>query len=227
VGDKVKENILQQFRELQDDEKAKQVAGYMKTSDLRFLGVKLPELRDIVKRSIRGVPTDELIPIMKELWNEPIFECRRGAIDILTEYAKKGEIKKALEIGSNFIDDIDTWALLDPLGSPALGILLRRDRSIERELKKWAKSENFWRRRATIIPYLNLALKTNYQDEYASQILNALIPHLSDDEFFVAKAVGWVLRELSKRDAKVVREFIRTHEGEMSKLAIREGSKKI
>ena len=224
---KVKENILQQFKELQDDEQAKQVAGYMKTSDLRFLGVKLPELRSIVKRSIRGVSTDELIPIMMELWNEPIFECRRGAIDILAEYAKKGEIKKALEIGSNFIDDIDTWALLDPLGSPTLGILLRRDRSIEREFKKWAKSENFWRRRATIIPYLNLALKTNYQEEYASQILNALIPHLSDDEFFVAKAVGWVLRELSKRDARVVRQFIKTHEDEMSKLAIKEGSKKI
>ena len=227
MGNNVKENILKQFNDLRDEEKAEQVAGYMKTSNLKFLGVKLPELRGIVKRSIRGISTDDLIPIMMELWNEPIFECRRGAIDILAEYARKGEIKKALDIGSNFIDDIDTWALLDPLGSPALGILLRRDKSIERKFNKWAKSENFWRRRATIIPYLNLALKTNYQDEYASQILNALLPHLSDDEFFVAKAVGWVLRELSKRDARVVREFIKTHEGDMSKLAIREGSKKI
>jgi 3-methyladenine DNA glycosylase AlkD len=227
MGDQVKENILRRFKELEDAEKAEQVARYMKTSDLKFLGVKLSDLRRIVKQSIKGVPSEELIPIMKELWNEPIFECRRGAIDILAEYAKKGTIKKALDIGSEFIDDIDTWALLDPLGSPALGILLRRDSSIEVEFEKWSKSKNFWRRRATIIPYLNLALKSNYEDRYAGQILNALLPHLSDDEFFVAKAVGWVLRELSKRKPMVVRDFIKVHEKEMSKLAVREGSKKL
>jgi 3-methyladenine DNA glycosylase AlkD len=227
MGNRVKESILKEFRTIEDSSRAVQIAGYLKTSDLQFLGVTLPDLRRIVKNNIKGIKGEELIPIITELWDEPFFECRRGAIDVLAAYSKHGDIQKALEISSNFIDEIDTWALLDPLGSPALGILLRRDHSIEKELKKWVKSDNIWRRRASIIPYLNLALKTNYKEQYSSMILEALKPHLSDEEFFVAKAVGWVIRELSKRNPNIAREYIETHRHEMSKLAIKEGSKKL
>ena len=131
------------------------------------------------------------------------------------------------EIISDFINDCDTWSLVDPLCSPCLGTLLRRDESLEKDLKKWNSSTNFWRRRASFLPYLNLALKTNYREEYNTRILDAVTPHLSDDEFFVAKAVGWVLRELSKRSPDLVREFIDENREKMTKLAIREGSKKL
>ncbi len=223
----VKQRIFSDLKVQGDEERAKQVAGYMKTSDLRFFGVSLPDIKKTVKKNIKEIPLEYLISPMKELWNESVFECRRAAIDIMDVYTRKGDIQKAVCIISDFIDDVDTWALMDPLGSPCLGTLLRRDTSIESVFKRWAESENFWRRRASIIPYLNLALKANYREEYAPMILDALKPHLSDSEFFVAKAVGWVLRELSKRSPEIVRGFINENEVIMTKLAIREGSKKL
>ena len=52
-------------------------------------------------------------------------------------------------------------------------------------------------------------------------------PHISDTEFFVGKAAGWVLRELSKRDPDLVKTFIDENRSTMTKLVIREGSRKL
>ena len=98
---------------------------------------------------------------------------------------------------------------------------------IERTIKPWRKSENFWRRRATILPFVHLCKKSFYRKEYLDGILEAMKPHLTDIEFFVGKAVGWVLRELSKREPEVVRAFLEEYHDTATKLIIREGSKKL
>ena len=91
----------------------------------------------------------------------------------------------------------------------------------------WSTDKNFWRRRASILPYLYLSLKKNYKPEYNDRILNAVEPHIGDDEFFVGKAAGWVLRELSKRDPEVVRIFFEKNQDQMTSLVIHEGQKKL
>lgn len=78
-----------------------------------------------------------------------------------------------------------------------------------------------------MLPYVHLAKKRIYKKEYAEKALNAIMPHLTDKEFFVAKAVGWVLRELSKREPELVGRFIEENRERMTKLSIREGSKRI
>ena len=72
-----------------------------------------------------------------------------------------------------------------------------------------------------------LCLKANYRPEYDSRVLEAVQPHIDDDEFFVGKAAGWVLRELSKRNPALVKSFIGKNKDRMTKLVLREGSKKI
>ncbi|TFF94876.1 DNA alkylation repair protein [Candidatus Thorarchaeota archaeon] len=222
-------SIMEALRGSTDPEQRERIAGYLKTSDLEFLGVKLPGIHSAVKKHIRGLEAQELEQTMLDLWSEDVYEFKRAAIDVMERYVKKGDPTIAIRVCSEWLDEgLDTWALLDPLASNCIGQLLIRDwDSVEGILGTWRTSENFWRRRATILPYLQLALKRNYKDEYAEPILDALLPHLADDEFFVAKAVGWVLRELSKRDPDVVREFIEKHESEMTPLAVREGSKKL
>jgi DNA mismatch repair protein MutL len=63
--------------------------------------------------------------------------------------------------------------------------------------------------------------------EYAKKILEAVTSHISDKEFFVGKAAGWILRELSKRDPELVRNYFTNNREKMTKLVIREGSKKL
>ncbi len=223
----VAEEGLEELRKLGNPEQAEAVARYMKTLSLKFFGIRLPLIQKTVTRFAKGLATEELVPLMNGLWKQTIFESRVAAIRVLERYAKRGDVFLALDASSQWIDDVDTWGLMDPLGTLCVGTLLLRDRDIEKTLTKWSMSENFWRRRASILPYLHLSKKSVYKDEYRERILQAIQPHISDKEFFVGKAAAWVLRELSKREPEIVKAFIDQHRDVMTRLVIREASKKL
>jgi 3-methyladenine DNA glycosylase AlkD len=219
--------ILQVLRTKSNPQRKKKIGEYLKTSSLDFIGVELPDIHATVKAHSKGLMVDKLPELMKALWKIKTFETRVAAIDVMKEYARKGDVSIALTIADCWIDDADTWGLTDPLCSPTIGILLLRDPSVEETLKSWRLSENFWRRRCSVLPYLYLSLKAQYKPEYGKKILDAVTPHISDQEFFVGKAAGWVLRELSKRDPTLVSRYFREHRNKMTKLVIREGSEKL
>lgn len=208
-------------------ERKEKIAGYLKTSSLDFIGVELPKIHRIVKTRIKELEIQEMPYLMAELWKIVTFETRLAAIDVLKDYSKKGSVDKAMEIADNWVDDADTWAITDPLSSPTIGSLILRNPKVEDVLRSWRTSDNFWRRRCSFLPYLHLCLKTQYKHEYAHKILEVVTPHISDKEFFVGKAAGWVLRELSKREPDLVREYFENHRHKMTKLVIREGAKKL
>ncbi len=225
MSSKQVKELIKDLRSQKHDEQAKIIAGYLKTSKLEFLGVKLPQIHKTTMRHIRGVAIEELPTYANNLWREEVFDVRRAAIDVMKKYVKKGDISIALEIMSDWIDDIDTWALMDPLCSPCLGILLLRDNALEKTFKSWQDSPNFWRRRASVLPYLHLAKKTIYKPVFSPKIIKMVIPHISDKEFFVGKAAAWVLRELSKRDPTTIKEFMEQNRENMTPLVIREGGR--
>ncbi len=226
ISDRMKQ-IHSDLKNHSNPERKDKIARYLKTSILKFIGVELPDIHRIVKSNTKGTSLDEKLHLMTELWKMEFFETRLAAIDVFKEYAQKGSVDKALELASSWIDDADTWAITDPLCSPCIGSLILRDPKVEKELKSWRISDNFWRRRCSVLPYLYLTLKTQYKPEYASKILDAVAPHISDEEFFVGKAAGWVLRELSKRDPNLISDFYGKYRHIMTKLVIREGQKKI
>ena len=208
-------------------ERKEKIASYLKTSSVDFIGVELPDIHRIVKDQIKGIDLNRLPSLMKELWAIETFETRLAAIDIMKVYAKRGPVPEAMKIVDRWIDDADTWGIIDPLCQPCIGTLLHRDSSVEKSLRAWQTSDNFWRRRCSVLPYLYLCLKANYIPEYKAKILDAITPHIGDKEFFVGKAAGWVLRELSKRDPDAARSFIEHHSDQMTKLVLREGSMKL
>jgi len=214
------EEVLEELRKLGNPEQAEAVARYMKASSLVFFGVRLPLIQKTVTRFTKGLATEELVPFMNGLWKQTIFESRVAAIRVLEGYAKRGDVFLALDAASRWIDDVDTWGFMDPLGTLCVGTLLLRDRNIEKTLTEWSMSENFWRRRACIVPYLHLSKKSVYKEEYTEEILQAIRPHISDKEFFVGKAAAGVLREHSKREPEIVRAFIDQHRDVMTRLII-------
>lgn len=219
--------IIKDLHAQRNMEKGRMVAKYMKTSKLEFQGVLVPEIRKTARRHIRSIPIEALPSLAQLLWMEEVFEPRLAGVEIMELYSKKGDIDKTIETISWMIDKIDTWSLCDPLCIVCLGNLIIRDASVQEKIADWRKSENFWRRRATILPYVHLGKKTIYKPEYGDMILRGVAHHLTDSDFFVAKAVGWALREFSKREPEAVRVFIERHKDIMPKLAVREGSKKL
>ncbi|MFW9890389.1 MAG: DNA alkylation repair protein [Candidatus Thorarchaeota archaeon] len=219
--------LMLDIRSREDKEKGKLVASYMKTSSLRFLGVSVTEARKITRMHIKDLAIDDLPLLIEQLWQEPVFDFKLAAIEALEEYSAKGNIRIAFAMIDRMVEDIDTWSTVDPLCIVCLANIIIRDSDYENEIAEWRTSNNFWRRRASILPYVHLSKKRIYCREYAERALAAIGPHLSDTEFFVAKAVGWVLRELSKREPELVRRFIDNNRDQMTKLSIREGSKKL
>jgi 3-methyladenine DNA glycosylase AlkD len=219
--------LIQELRSQMDKEKGKMVASYMKTSSLQFLGVSVTEARKITRKYIRTLAVDDLPPLIDNLWKEPVFDFKLAAIEALEKYSAKGDVKTSFVMIDRMVDDVDTWSTVDPLCIVCLANVIIRDPGYDKKIAKWRASSNFWRRRASILPYVHLSKKRIYRDEYAERTLAAIVPHLSDTKFFVAKAVGWVLRELSKREPDLVRSFIEENRERMTKLSIREGSKKL
>ncbi|MHA2352697.1 MAG: DNA alkylation repair protein [Candidatus Thorarchaeota archaeon] len=219
--------IFEELTKMSNDYRKEKIAGYLKTSSLDFIGVELPDIHRTVKQNIKGLKIDELPDVMEGLWKIKTFETRLAAIDVLKDYAKKGSVDTGINFADKWVGDGDTWGIIDPLCSPTIGSMLLRDGKVEDILRSWRTSDNFWRRRASVLPFLHLALKSQYKPEFNDKILEAVTPHISDKEFFVGKAAGWVLRELSKRDPELVRSYIDRNRERMTKLVIREGSKKL
>ncbi|OLS23301.1 MAG: hypothetical protein ThorAB25_24760 [Candidatus Thorarchaeota archaeon AB_25] len=223
----VVERIIEELKNLGKQERKEKIAQYLKTSSLEFIGVELPDIHKTVKQNIKELGIDELPEVMEGLWKITTFEIRLAAIDVLKVYAKKGSVETGMAYAAKWVEDGDTWGIIDPLCSPTIGSMLLRDESVENTLRSWRTSDNFWRRRASFLPFLHLALKSQYRPEYKDKILEAVSPHISDKEFFVGKAAGWVLRELSKREPELIKKYIDENRSLMTKLVIREGSKKL
>ncbi len=219
--------IFDALNKMSDSERKEKIAGYLKTSSLDFIGVELPDIHRTVKQNIKGLKLNELPIIMEGLWKIRTCETRLAAIDVLKDYAKNGSVEITMDFADKWIDDADTWAIVDPLCSPCIGSLILRDAKVEDTLRSWRTSRNFWRRRSSVLPFLYLTLKTKFKPEFKDKILDAVSPHISDNEFFVGKAAGWVLRELSKRDPDLVRKYFEENRERMTKLVIREGSMKL
>ena len=224
---KISKQIHTELKEIGNPERKVKIAGYLKTSSLEFIGVELPDIHKIVKKYIKGMSINNMPELMDKLWGIETFETRMAAIDVMKQYAKKGSIDIAMKKADLWVDDADTWAITDPLCSPPIGSMIIRDSNVETILESWTRSDNFWRRRCSFLPYLHLALKSQYRPEYAKKILEVVTPHIADSEFFVGKAAGWVLRELSKREPDLVKGYFEKHRSKMTKLVIREGMKKL
>lgn len=217
-------DVLRQQRNPGD---AEIVRGYLKTSSLDFYGIRLPVIRKLAREESRAVALENSTSFLIDVWKVRVFDARRAAAEALLEFIKRGmPSSEALTLIDSWIDDIDTWALTDPL-SWCVGKLLLRSAEIQNILREWGKSAHIWRRRMAIVPYLEILSHGQYRPEYAPWVLDAMRPHLGDPEFFVGKAVGWVLRQLSYHVPSLVRRFIKENTSRMTPLVLREGGRKL
>jgi 3-methyladenine DNA glycosylase AlkD len=181
---------------------------YLK-SDLTFYGASLGAIRAIAKSMAksRALQHDELEALVVELWNEPIFERRMIAV-ILLELHATDLGPKDLSMIERLIRDSKTWALVDALAGDVVGEIARRHR-IKQRLDKWARDDDFWIRRSSLLAELR-PLKHGADFKAFAARADSM---LDEREFFIRKAIGWVLREMAKKRPDEVYEWIapRTH----------------
>jgi 3-methyladenine DNA glycosylase AlkD len=200
-------------------ERAASEKAYLK-SDLQFLGTGYFEVGRRVKELVRAAPLrrEDALALAASLWIRPVFELRAAAVEVLSRYA--GALEPAdLTILERLIRDSKTWALVDGLAGDVAGVIVARyPDETNATLDRWATDEDFWVRRSALLAELK-PLRAGAPFDRFARHADAL---LDEREFFIRKAIGWVLRETAKRRPDEVFAWVAPRTGRASGVTMRE-----
>jgi 3-methyladenine DNA glycosylase AlkD len=204
-------------------ERAEHDKAYLK-SNLGHYGTSVPIIRSTAKAAAASHPQldhDDLLLLVNRLWLTRVHDCRTAAIELLD--ICKGRLRAA-DIASleRLLRDSNTWALVDPLAASIVGPLAEQYPEVCVALDRWANDPNFWMRRAALLALLRPLRAGDGDFERFSRYADAM---LADKEFFIRKAIGWVLRETGKKRPDLVYEWLRPRIALASGVTIREAIK--
>ena len=209
---KIKQDIIKEA----NSEKAKILQGFFKTGkgeygegDI-FLGITVPQSRKIAKK-YSSLQLKEISLLLQS----KVHEERLIALLILVEKYNKAQDKN--QIFDFYLKNtkyINNWDLVDLTADKIMGnFLLNKSREV---LYNLAKSDNLWERRIAIISTFHF-IKNNQFNE-TLKIAEIL---LKDDHDIIHKAVGWMLREIGKRDLSILESFLKKYYNRMPRTALR------
>ena len=204
-------------------ERAVNEKAYLK-SDLVFLGSDMPAIRKTAKALIARVRMADpasMRPLVVALWGTGVHELRAVAMFVL-EANEHVLGARDIPLLARLLRESRSWAYLDWICLKVAAPMLGRVPLLRRTLPRWARDDDFWMRRAAV-----LTLLPGLKDGTVpfSAFVALAVPMLGEREFFIRKALGWVLREVSKSNPAPVAAFLRAHRADVSGLTMREGAK--
>jgi 3-methyladenine DNA glycosylase AlkD len=208
--EQVADLITDELRAVARPERATQEKAYLK-SDLDFLGATVWEIRRVVQAFTKGTPLthDELLALVEALWSQPVHERRMAAVALLELHPR--QLSSAdLPLIERLLRESRTWALVDGLAAEVVGgILAGSPVKVTPEMDRWASDPDLWIRRSSLLAELR-PLRGGAD---MAPFLRRADAMLEEREFFIRKAIGWVLRETARRRPAEVVAWIapRTH----------------
>jgi 3-methyladenine DNA glycosylase AlkD len=196
--------------------------AYLK-SELDFTGTLVSDTRAEVKRLAAELVLahDELVELAAELWSKPVFERRLAAIMFLQRYPRLLSATD-LPLLERLLRDSRTWALVDYLALDVAGRMVESDpATLTPDMDRWATDDDFWIRRASLLAELRPIRRGGQPDRF----LHRADLMLDEREFFIRKAIGWVLREIGKRHPDAVVDWLASRTHRASGVTMREAVK--
>lgn len=215
--------LVASLREVGTPERAIKEKAYLK-SELEHLGATVPQTREAAKKLHRRFPDathDEVTAAVDELWGLGIHEARAAAVELLWFYRKLLD-PADLPLLERLLRESRTWALLDALAIGTVGMLVEEYPEGNRTLDRWATDDDFWIRRAAMLALLKPLRRGAGDFERFGRYADSM---LEEKEFFIRKAIGWVLRETARKQPELVVEWLIPRAQRASGLTIREAVK--
>jgi len=210
--------VRKRLRELGDPESAIFLQRFFKTGPGqygegdRFLGIRVPDIRRVARES-RGISLDHIETLLHDPWHE----VRLLAVVLLGDVYKRGTTAERDAVFRTYLANakrINNWDLVDLSAPNVVGAhLLTRSRT---RLDRLARSENLWERRIAIVSTAAFIRENQFDDTL--RIARIL---MSDSHDLIHKAVGWMLREVGKRDRAVLEAFLEEHAHELPRTTLR------
>jgi 3-methyladenine DNA glycosylase AlkD len=197
--------------------------AYLK-SDLRFWGTSQDSIRAAVREYCDAHPDltrAELRAVGERLYATDVHELRAAAIGVLERERETLDDRDVPWLIA-LVRRSKSWAYVDWIAPKVIGDIIARDPRTRKRLSLWAKDEDFWVRRTALLADHD-ALRAGGGDFALWSRLAASM--LDEREFFIRKAIGWVLREVSKKRPELTYAFLRKHRDRLSRLSLLEGAK--
>ena len=206
------------IREHADETQAKNLQWFFKTGPGeygegdKFLGLKVPVIRKIANAN-----TDLTFSELQKLLDSKYHEDRLAALLILVKIFPKSGDEEKEKIFNFYLKNtanINNWDLVD-LSAPKITgeYLLTRNKDIIFGL---AASDNLWERRIAVLTTFRFIKENQYNTS-----LDICLKLLNDPHDLIHKAVGWMLREIGKRDLKAEEDFLKIHYKQMPRTMLR------
>ena len=211
-------DLQKQIKQHQNPARAKSNLWFFKTGKGeygegdKFLGLIMAQQRALAKKFV-DLQLADLIPLVKSPW----LEERMIGLLILTYKFPKAKVKEKKQIFDFYIkyrQAVNNWDLVDLTAPRVVGeYLVDKDRSI---LMKYAKSKDLWEKRIAILATFSFIKRGDFQDSL--KIAKIL---LLDKHDLIHKAIGWMLREIGKKDQAVEEAFLREYYKKMPRTMLR------
>ncbi len=211
-------DICNRLQVLGDREKAQVLQRFFKTAQRQygegdvFVGLRVPDIRKLAKE-YQTLPLSEIIQLLQS----SIHEARLLALLILVRAYTQGDSSLQEQIYNLYLQNtrfFNNWDLVDASAEHIIGYHLRsRDRS---PLHVLAASNLLWDRRISIMATFHYIKRGEFAETlHIAELL------LRDPEDLIHKAVGWMLREIGKRDHRTEEEFLKAHYKTMPRTMLR------
>ena len=214
------EGMRAHLREVGTEDRAANEKRYLK-SDLEFYGARVPEIRKAAKAALRAakpVEHDDFIALLEELWSEPVHEMRMAAVQLA--YARTDHFElDDLSLLERMLREGKTWAYVDTLAAGVVGPLLDRHPDGDAILDRWSEDDDFWIRRSALLAHLGPLRRGEGDWDRFTRYADAM---LEETEFFIRKAIGWVLRDAARERPQMVYDWILPRAQRASGVTIRE-----
>jgi len=178
----------------------------------QFIGVRMPQTRDVAKKYFDVIKFNEI----DQLISHPVHEIRHCALIILVNKYQSGNKEEVFNYYLNNIGSVNNWDLVDTTTPHIIGNYIFNHQEKLSLLYKWVNSNDLWERRIAIVA--TFAFIRNGEFTPTLKISKLL---LNDQQDLIHKAVGWMLREVYKKDEAVVKLFLRENYAQLPRTTLR------
>ncbi|MDT0551614.1 DNA alkylation repair protein [Urechidicola vernalis] len=193
-----------EFKRNADVAIAEQQMAYMR-NQFKCFGLKTPLRRELQKPFLVKAylpEKGEVADLVSELWGRPQREFQYFGQELAFKYVKVQE-RNDVVLYEYMITHKSWWDTVDFIAVKLLGTYFKKfpeQRNIY--VRKWLESNNIWLQRSALL------FQLKYKSEMDRELLRTtIVSLLGSKEFFINKAIGWVLREYSRTNPKWVVEF--------------------
>ena len=221
---------LDALRALADPAKAAEMAAYHKVPR-DYLGISVPVIDELARGwredlARDGLDLDARLGLAARLWDSDVHEARIAAAKLLTQ-ARIRPDDAAWALIASWVPQFDSWAIADHAMKAGERRLIADPARLD-QVEGWLDHPSLWVRRAALVgtlPWTRLRNPKPQDLARREQVLSWLERLAKDREWFIQKAIGWWLRDLSRHDPQRVRDWLAAHGARLKPFARREAGR--